>query len=232
MKPTSESGVHPSPSTIARRSFMWKAGAAVSATLASAAAAATGGTSRRAADAPGNAKEQLERLSHRLGILEDTNALRGLHRAFAHALSERRYEEAVSQFATDAEVHFDGGVFVGRDRGIRRLYVGRFGESRPEKTDGPVHVRLLDLAGREDVVEVAPDRQSATARFHCLAQAQVAVDSTLPIVEMARLQGQGVRQWWERGVFANAYVKEGDVWKIKQLRYRALAPADPVPGGA
>jgi hypothetical protein len=30
------------------------------------------------------------------------------------------------------------------------------------------------------------------------------------------------RQWWEGGIYENAYVREGGIWKIKVLNYRVV----------
>jgi hypothetical protein len=54
--------------------------------------------------------------------------------------------------------------------------------------------------------------------------------SDLPLLEMARLQGLGVRQWWEGGIHEVSYGKEGDTWKIKRLEYRVMSKADYKPG--
>ena len=232
MKSTSDSMVNSAPPIVERRSFIWKAGAALSATLASAAATVTAGTPTRVADETRNSKEQIERLSNQLGILEDTNAIRRLHDAFSDALNKRHSEDIVNLFAEDAEVHFNGGIFVGKEHGVRRLYAEHFGRRFTERKDEPVHRFLLDQTQQQDTVAVAPDRQSAKARFHCLMQAEAAIASNSPLVEMARQQGQGIMQWWESGVYENSYVKDGDVWKIKQLRYRTLRRADPPLGAS
>ena len=230
MKPTSDTVVKPSPPTLERRSFIWKAGAAFSGTLASAAAMATAGTSRRVAGETRSSQEEVQRLSNQLGILQDADAIRKLHHAFGHGLNNRLYEEVVTLFAEDSEVHFNGGIFAGKDHGVRRLYVEQFGRRFTAKKDELVHVFLLEQKQQRDLVEVAPNRQSARARFHCLARVQASVDSDLPLMEMARQQGQGIVERWEGGVFENSYVKVGEDWKIKRLAYRAVEQADPAPG--
>src|SRR5262245_28265737 len=99
--------------SVERRSFLWKAGAALSATAASAAAMASAGAPRAT-----NTSED--------GAREDADAIRRLHQSFASALNERRYEDLVALFAEDAEVHFNGNIFAGKERGVRRLYVEQF----------------------------------------------------------------------------------------------------------
>ena len=155
-------------STVERRHFIWKAGAAVSAAIASGAATAT---------TPASSNEQLE-----------LYAIRDLHRAFAEALNEGRLQDVRDLFASGAD-------------GL------------------PAHVRLLNRT-QEAIIELAPDHRSAKARFACSVQAEAALESRWPLVEMARQQGQGVVQWQEDGVYETACVKQGGAWKIQHLAYR------------
>jgi hypothetical protein len=207
---------------VERRSFIWKTGAALSAVLASAVA----GASKPQADEKETLKEQVDSLSNQLGILEDANAIRKLHQAYGYYLDKRIYEEVVKLFADDGEVYFNGGIFVSKDKGVRRLYVDHFGRGFSGRNGGPMHGFLLDHTQQQDTVDVAADRKSAKARFHCFMQAGAPVASESSLMEMARLQGQGILQWWEGGVYENSYVKDGDIWKIKKLDYRAIWQAD------
>ncbi len=222
LKTTSESISSPKQPDTGRRSFIWKTGSALSAVLASAVA----GISKPKSDEAGTLKEQVDRLSNQLGILEDTNAIRKLHHAYGYYLDKGIWEEIVNLFADDAEVYFNGGIFEGKDKGVRRLYVEYFGRGFTGNNYGPVHGFLLDQTKEQDVVDVAPDRKSAKARFHCLMQAGVQVVSDSPMMEMARQQGQGTLQWWEGGIYENSYVRDGNIWKIKGLDYRAIWQAD------
>jgi hypothetical protein len=211
-----------------RRSFIWKMGAVLSAAFASTFAGASelAGLSRPGADESGNLQGQVDRLSHELGMLEDAKAIHKLHQAYGHYLDQGLHEEIVNLFAADAEVHFNGGIFLGRDQGVRRLYLQRFGQGLNAQHEGPVHGFLLDHAQQQDAVEVAPDRKSAKARFHCLVQAWARDTSEYPMMDLARQQGQGILQWWEGGLYENSYVKEGEAWKIKLLDYRPQWQAD------
>ncbi len=225
MKPTSDSTAPPAPRTAERRSFIWKAGAVLSATVASAAAMAGGGTAR-ATNAPGDAKE-LERLAHQLGLREDADAIRQLQQSFARALNERRYEDLVALFADDAEVHFNGNVFVGQARGVRQLYVEQFGRRFTDAHPEPAQACVVD-SDEPCSIDVSADRQSATARFPCRVQIETALDGPSSLVEMARQQGQGLMHSWEHGQYENSYVKCGADWKIRELRYRAVGRAQSV----
>ena len=221
-KTTSESISSPKQPNTGRRSFIWKTGSALSAVLASAVA----GISKPKSDETGALKEPVDRLSHQLRVLEDTNAIRKLHHAYGYYLDKGIWEEIVNLFADDGEVYFNGGIFEGKDKGVRRLYIDYLGQGFTGNNYGPVHGFLLDQTQEQDVVDVTPDRKSAKARFHCLMQVGAKVVSDSSMMEMARQQGQGIMQWWEGGIYENSYVKDGNIWKIKRLDYRAIWQAD------
>jgi hypothetical protein len=48
------------------------------------------------------------------------------------------------------------------------------------------------------------------------------------LASMARLHGEGVRTWWEGGVYKVSYHKDavGGRWKISRLEYDTLSRAD------
>ena len=119
----------------------------------------------------GNVTAQLEEMSNRLGILEDTQAIRNLHHAYGYYIDKCLYEDVVDLFADDGEVHFVGGIYKGREAGVRRLYVGGFLQGFTGGVPGPVYGFLLDHLQMQDVIHVAPDRQTAKARFRCFMQA-------------------------------------------------------------
>jgi hypothetical protein len=226
LKPTPEPGYSPKQPDTARRSFIWKTGAAISAVLASAVA----GISKPKADQDAGLKDQVARLSNRIGSLEDANAIRSLHRMYESRLDRGMYEEVVDMFADEGEVVFNGGVFAGKDKGIRRLYCDRFSSGQTGKKIEPAPGFEPDPVEQQDIVEVAPDRKSANARFAYSMQVGAPIISDLTLVEMARLQGQGILKWWEGGIHEASFVKNGGSWKIKRLEYRAASKANYIPG--
>jgi len=196
-----------------RRNFLATASATLSAPLAAIAVGTTAPTARAAAQPRDHT------------ALEDAERIRDLHHAYARALNAGDYEQLLELFSEDARVHFEGGTFTGRDLGLRRLYVEHFAQRIAPQA---VHVQLLGDPARADALAVAPDGRRAAARFHCLVRAQATIVSSVPLIEMARLQGQGVAEWWEAGCLDNSYVRMADRWRIAELNYRTLGAAEPI----
>ena len=224
LKSLSRPGANPKLNS-GRRSFIRKTGAAVSAVLASAVA----GVSKSTPDREAGSSDEVDKLSNQIGRLEDANVIRRLHQMYESDLDKGMYEDVVGMFADDAEIVFNGGVFTG-SKSVRRLYCDTFSQGRTGKKVEPAPGFELDPAQIQDAVEVALDRKSATARFAYSMQVGTPLVSDLPLLDMARLQGQGILQWWEGGIHEVAYVKEGDAWKIRRLEYKVLSQANYKPG--
>ena len=169
-------------------------------------------------------KNKLEEMNNRLGILEDTQAIRNLHYAYGYYIDKCLYEDVVDLFADNGEVQFFGGIFRGKELGVRRLYVGNFLQGFTGGKPGPVYGFLLDHPQMQDVIHVAPDRKTAKARFRCLMQAGAHESS--PSAKAAIAKGEKPMVWWEGGIYENTYVKEDGVWKIQVLNYNPLWHAD------
>jgi hypothetical protein len=211
-----------------RRSFIWKLGAAIPAALA----VAVPGRSSSGIDRDAGLKNEMDRLSDRLGMLVDENAIRGLHRNYENCLNQGRFEEVPDLFTDDGEVVFNGGIFRGKSGGIRRLYGKCFKSGSTGRGIEPAPGLQPDAAHGLDSVRVAPDRRTACASFPYSIQVGTPIISDSQLVRMARLHGEGIRKWWEAGSYEVSYVKgAGDnSWKIRRLEYRALSKADYRPG--
>lgn len=162
-------------------------------------------------------EKKVETLANRIGILEDTNAIRKLQHAYGYYLDKCLYNEVVDLFSDSGEVRFLGGVFTGK-ASVRRLYCDRFRKNFTNGINGPIYGFMLDHPQMQDIVDVAPDRSAAHGRFRCVMTAgrhETAATETLPM-----------RQWWEGGQYENTYVREDGVWKIKLLNYRPVWHAD------
>ena len=127
-------------------------------------------------------------------------------------------------------LRFNGGLFAGKERGVRRLYCGYFRAGLTGKKIEPAPGFELDSTQLQDIIEVAPDRKSARARFAYSMQVGAPIISDSQLVKMARLQGEGVIKWWEGGIHEVSYVKEGDIWKIRRLDYHVTTKANYAPG--
>jgi hypothetical protein len=208
-----------------RRSFIRKTGVALSAVVASAAA----GFPRSASDPAAGLRDQIDRLSNRVGSMEDADAIRMLHHAYESCLDRFMYEDVVALFTDDAEVVYKGGIFHGKE-GVRRLYCDHFASGLTGKKIEPAPGFEPDPAQQLDIVEVATDRKNASGRFSYSIQVGAPMTGDSSLVKMARLQGEGILQWWEGGIHEVSYVKEGNAWKIKRLEYRVTSIADYKPG--
>jgi hypothetical protein len=147
-----------------------------------------------AASAPVNAAEESDSSEVRLARLEDLNAIRALNVEYARHVNAGSREAIAALFAHPSDAHVDPDV-----SGI-----------------GP------DGFGEHDVIEIGPDRQTATALLYCTLHMESAIGPDCPLVDMARQQGGGVLRRTERGVFEHAYVRRNGIWKIQRSAYRAI----------
>jgi hypothetical protein len=197
-----------------RRSFIWKLGAGASAAVAS-----TVGMAR--ADAP-----KVDSAALRLASLEEEKALRQFHQAFEQAMDKGLHEDVISMFADDAQVVFNGGVFTGH-QSVSRLYREHFKAGKTGGRMEPAPGFELAADQQRDSVEVAADRRTAKAAFTYSIKVGMPFETESSLAAMARLHGEGVRTWWEGGVYQIAYRKDAaGSWKISRLEYDTLSRAD------
>jgi len=198
----------------ARRSFLKKSGVALSGALAAAAV----GTANAAPAANTD-----EGLALRLARLEDADAVRKVYRIYESAINQGRYEDAWDLFAADSEASFGGGIFSGRDQGVRRLYMENF---RQGLTGKKVEMSGAAVDMTAENIEAAADRKSAKAVFPYSMRVGTPMNASLQLVQMARLQGGGILHWRESGHCEVSFVKEGENWKISRIEYRSVQPGD------
>lgn len=139
---------------------------------------------------------QVAELTDRVERLEATRAVLKLQRAFGYYVDRGLWKEAADLFADDGtiEVGFDG-VYAGKGRiaeYLRRLHGGQ---------EGLIYGQLNEWVTLQPAVSVAPDGLSAHARWR----------------DLGMLGQYKKRAEWRDGIYENAYVKEGGVWKIKSL---------------
>ena len=163
-------------------------------------------------------ERRLKALEHRVGELEDINAIRRLHWAYGYYIDYNRAEDVVQLFARNGSVVFLSGEYQGHE-GVRRLYGAWFQNFFTQGVDGPVYGLLLDHFQMQDIITVAPDRQTAKGRFRGLLMGGSH--------ETRDYKPEGLPlQFLEAGLYENDYVREDGVWKIKRLDYMMQWQAD------
>lgn len=164
-------------------------------------------------------RRTVDALERRVRVLEASDEIRALHHKYGYYLDKCLYQEVVDLFSDTGEVAFIGGLWRGR-AGVERLYLHRFRQRFTGGHNGPIRGLLLDHVMLQDVITVAPDATTASARFRVLMQA--GVHDSVP-----ELDGRtSFQQWWEGGVYENRYVREDGRWKIQRLGYFPFWHAD------
>ena len=161
--------------------------------------------------------DRLADVERRLAVAEDIHAIRRLHFAYGYYIDKCLYDEVVELFSDTARLEFLNGVYIGR-AGARRLYCDWFREHFTGGVNGPAYGFLLDHLMMQDIVDVAPDGQTAKARFRCFMQGGVH-ESRDPIPNFPSAN-------WEGGIYENEYIKEDGVWKVEKFSYVMLWQAD------
>ena len=150
---------------------------------------------------------RIARLEHELAIQQDIEQIRKVQYTYGYFIDKSQYNEVVDLFSDEGEVWFLGGIYRGK-AGVRRLYIERFQGTFTQGHNGPRYVWLLDHPQLQMVIDVAPDRRTATVRGRSMMQAGLHESA-----EGAQ------RAWWEGGIYDNRYVREDGVWKIARLGY-------------
>jgi hypothetical protein len=159
-------------------------------------------------------EKQVTQLCHELGILQDIRDITSLHYKYGYYADKCLYEEVVELFAEDSQVLWRNGVWKGK-AGARRLYCDWYGRQFAGGHNFPPHGFLVDHLQMQDIVDVAPDRMSAKARFRCFLQVGTHASN-------GQARAGGMQQFWESGIYENAYVKEGGLWKVKSHNYNLV----------
>jgi len=146
----------------------------------------------------------LTALAARVAVLNDQDGVRNIQNAYGYYVDRKMWDDAADLFAADAVVEIAGvGTFKGR-AGVRRM-LARMGPA------GLSHGELNDRPLFDTVVRISSGGNEALARGTELA--------------MLGEADQGEASWGI-SVFRNRFVREGGLWKIREMRIQPLMTAD------
>lgn len=138
----------------------------------------------------------LGELQQRIAALNAEDQVRNLQAAYGYYLDRKMWSDVADLFAEDSAVEVAGqGVWRG-PAGVRN-WLATMG---PE---GLRHGQFNDWPQFDVLVEIAPGGNEAWVRG----------------IELGMLgEADEEKGWWEVASFRNRFVREGGVWKIKELR--------------
>jgi hypothetical protein len=143
-------------------------------------------------------------LEQRIDFLNDEDAVRNLQHAYGYYVDRKMWDDVVDLFAEDSAAEVAGvGIFRG-PKGVRQAMerMGPAGLKQGELNDRP----LFDT-----IVQILPGGREAVSRG----------------IELGMLgEADKGTAHWEFTVFRNRFVKEGRIWKLKELRLYPLMKSD------
>jgi hypothetical protein len=126
-------------------------------------------------------------LQVRLAALEDERAVRRLSQAYIKHVNARAHDDLAQLFA----------------------------DSSAARSDANLGSLRADLSDEQAAIEIAADRQTATALIPCIVEVATPIDGPgWTLVEMAHRQGDGVIRRAESRILEQTYVRRNDVWKL------------------
>jgi hypothetical protein len=145
---------------------------------------------------PPPARQTLASLQARVDALNDADRIRNLQSAYGFYADRRMWDDVVDLFAADGVVETAGqGIWRG-SAGVRRWL-------QSQGVAGLAHGQLNDRVQNDVIVSISPGGNEAHARG----------------IELGMLgEADQERGWWEVATFHNRFVKEGGVWKIREMR--------------
>lgn len=154
-----------------------------------------------AADVPTDA--ELDRLEESITRIEDVEAIKRLTHAFGYLRDKFYDQEILALFTEDAVVDYKGGKYIGRQSVQRLIESDKYKPAEAVGKRGPQPGILNDHILLQHVITLAPDGQSARARWKEWAQTGV----------------HGVQQTYATGVYENTYRKVDGVWRISAMAF-------------
>src|SRR6185295_18851375 len=129
--------------------------------------------------------------------LKAVQAVKRLQHAYGHYSEVGLWNDFADLFADKAVGHYTQGDLD--KEGIRKLFLEQVGQGILGLADGRIYPHIA----LSPVITLSPDGKSAKARWR--------------IVAMLGAYGGGAS--FARGVYENAYVNEGGVWKVQEITF-------------
>jgi hypothetical protein len=76
-----------------------------------------------------------------------------------------------------------------------------------------------DHTAEPDTIEVAPDGNSATGRFHCVVEIETPLANDSTLAQMAHAQGSGFVRRSERRILHFRYAKANGAWSLAKAEF-------------
>jgi hypothetical protein len=141
-------------------------------------------------------KATLASIQSRVDRLNDEDRIRNLQSAYGYYADRKMWSDVVDLFAADGVVEV-GGLGIWRGPASIRRWLETMGPA------GLKHGQLHDRGHNDVTVTLSPGGNEAFARG----------------IEFGMLgEADEEKGWWEVAAFHTRFVKEGGVWKIRELR--------------
>ena len=152
----------------------------------------------------------LKELEARVQIIEDTEAIKKLQRAYSYYLQHWQSDEILSLFSKKPDISIeiaDSGLLKGR-KGVKTFFTYQDTFCAATATPPKEFLHLLfPLAG---IVDVDPGGKTAKGRWYGFGMI------TVPPPEGKAQANLGC------GIWENEYVKEDGKWKFKKINYNVV----------
>ncbi|MGZ3312520.1 MAG: nuclear transport factor 2 family protein [Caulobacteraceae bacterium] len=153
---------------------------------------------------PPASKASLAQLEERIRVLDDEAEVRNLQAAYNYYVDRKMWNDVTDLFAGDGVVEIGGvGVYAGKG-GVRKA-MERMGPA------GLTHGQLNDHLLFDDIAEILPGGREARMRGFELAMVG---------------EADAGEAHWEVNVLAARFVKDGGVWKVREMRLFPLFRSD------
>jgi hypothetical protein len=156
-----------------------------------------------------NLENQNVALQNQVRMLQDTEEIKKLQRAYGYYLEHDMFNEIADLFTDDGKMVWVGiGSFFGKEK-IRKQWSLLPGQGTPKVLHHAMQI--------SPIVTVSPDGKTAKGRWYAFGI------GVLPLDE---------KRLWSAvssGLYENEYEKQNGIWKIKVLEYGGIIGFDVVP---